>query len=92
MFKSKEIAVAAGFLGGVALLGAGAVQAVGAEGSGSCPKGSEGDVRCERVREYRLPADTQGKVRFTDEQKQTCSGSGVEVACVNGAVLGGGKA
>ncbi|MFC5956324.1 hypothetical protein ACFP51_18160 [Streptomyces pratens] len=91
MFKSKRIAAAAGVLGGVALIGAGAVQAAGVEGPDSCLKDSKGDVRCEQVREYRLPADTQGKVRFANEQRQTCSGSGVEVSCVNGAVLGGGK-
>ncbi|MEF9903958.1 hypothetical protein [Streptomyces sp. P9-A2] len=92
MFEPKKIAAAAGILGGVALIGTGAVQAVGVEGSGSCLKGGKGTIRCEQVREYRLPADLQGKVRFTNEQEQTCSGSGVEVSCASGALLGGGRA
>ncbi|MFI8306837.1 hypothetical protein ACIF80_26035 [Streptomyces sp. NPDC085927] len=92
MFKSKKTAAVAGVLGGLALIGAGAVQAVGAEGSGGCVKDSRGTVRCEQVKEYRLPAGTQGKVRFTNEQKQTCSGSDVEVSCTNSSLLGGERA
>ncbi|MCX2927604.1 hypothetical protein [Streptomyces sp. NEAU-W12] len=89
MSKSKKIAAVAGVLGGVALIGAGAVQAVGVEGSGRCVKDGKGTIRCEQAREYRLPAGTQGKVRFANEQKQTCSGSGADISCVNGSVLGG---
>ncbi|MGY0067412.1 hypothetical protein ACWZEH_11415 [Streptomyces sp. QTS137] len=92
MSKSKKITAAAGVLGGVALIGAGAVQAVGVEGSGSCVRDGRGAIRCEQVREYRLPAGTQGKVRFAGEQEQACSGSGAEVSCVDGSVLGGRKA
>ncbi|MEU2602131.1 hypothetical protein [Streptomyces hirsutus] len=92
MFEPKKIAAAAGALGGLALIGSGAVRAVGAEGSGSCAKDGRSDIRCEQVREYRLPADLQGKVRFTDEREQACSGSGAEASCANGALLGGEKA
>ncbi|MGW3683697.1 hypothetical protein [Streptomyces prasinus] len=92
MLESKRVAAAAGLLGGVVLIGAGAVQAAGVEGSGSCVGDGRGGIRCEQVREYRLPADLQGKVRFTGRQEQTCSGSGAEVSCANGALLGGERA
>ncbi|MGW5974399.1 hypothetical protein [Streptomyces sp. NPDC055186] len=91
MFKSKKIAAVAGVLGGFALIGAGAVQAFGAEGSGACLKDDRGNVRCEQVREYRLPADTQGKVRVANESEQNCSGAGVGVSCENRVIVGGKK-
>ncbi|MFF0115584.1 hypothetical protein [Streptomyces prasinus] len=92
MLEPKRIAAAAGLLGGVVLIGVGAVQAVGVEGSGGCAGDGRGGIRCERVREYRLPADLQGKVRFTGRQEQTCSGSGAEGSCVSGTLLGGERA
>ncbi|GHB23062.1 hypothetical protein GCM10010377_11200 [Streptomyces viridiviolaceus] len=91
MFKSKKFAAVAGVVGGFALIGAGAVQAVGAEGHGACGKDSKGNVRCVQVREYQLPADNRGKVRIDNDSKLACSGSGGEVACVNGAVVRGEK-
>ncbi|SDC07163.1 hypothetical protein [Streptomyces prasinopilosus] len=89
MLEPKRIATAVGLLAGVALIGVGAVRTVGAEDSGDCAGSGGSGVRCERVREYRLPADLQGEVRFTGRQEQDCSGSDVEVSCVNGTLLGG---
>ncbi|MGY3201769.1 hypothetical protein [Streptomyces sp. TE5632] len=85
MFKSKKIAAVAGVLGGFALIGAGAVQAVGAEGPGDCVKDSKGTVRCEQVRQYQLPPDRSGKVRFANESTMSCSGSAARLSCVNSA-------
>ncbi|MCP3765326.1 hypothetical protein [Streptomyces sp. MAR25Y5] len=92
MLESKRVAAAAGLLGGVVLIGAGVVQAVGVEGSGNCVGDARGGIRCEQVREHRLPADLQGKVRYIGRQEQTCSGSGAEVPCANGTLLGGERA
>ncbi|MEV0694182.1 hypothetical protein [Streptomyces sp. NPDC050388] len=91
MFKSRKIAAVAGVLGGFALIGAGAVQAVGAEGPGDCVKDSQGNVRCEQVRRYQLPPDRSGKVRFVNESTMTCSGSAGRPSCVDSVVVGGGK-
>ncbi|MFF9215475.1 hypothetical protein [Streptomyces viridosporus] len=91
MFKSKKIAAVAGVLGGFALIGVGAVQAVGAEDPGDCVKGSRGTVRCEQARQYRLPADREGRVRFVNESTMTCSGSVPELSCANSVAADGGK-
>ncbi|WP_081238755.1 hypothetical protein [Streptomyces viridosporus] len=88
MFKSKKIAVVAGVLGSFALIGAGAVQAVGAEGSGECAEDSKGNVRCVDVNEHEFTSDKYGKVRVANNMSQTCSGSGVEVSCANSVVVG----
>ncbi|MFF5155686.1 hypothetical protein ACFY3N_05350 [Streptomyces sp. NPDC000348] len=84
MFKSKKIAAVAGVLGGFALIGVGAVQAVGAEGPGDCVKDGKGNIRCEQVRQYQLPSDRNGKVRLVNESALACSGSAPRLSCVNG--------
>ncbi|WP_244297876.1 hypothetical protein [Streptomyces griseoflavus] len=63
MFKSKKIAAVAGVLGGFVLIGAGAAQAVGAEGPGDCVKDTKGTVRCAQVSEYEVTSDEYGKMR-----------------------------
>ncbi|GGX10006.1 hypothetical protein GCM10010297_34470 [Streptomyces malachitofuscus] len=78
MFQSKKIAVA-GLLGSLALIGAGAAQAVGVESSGSCTKNDKGQVRCVQVSEYRV-TEQDGKVRVDNKMSQTCSGKG-ELSC-----------
>ncbi|MEU5506307.1 hypothetical protein [Streptomyces fungicidicus] len=83
MFKSKKIAAVAGVLGGFVLIGAGAAQAVGAEGPGDCVKDSKGNIRCEQVRHYQLPADRNGKVRLVNESDLACSSSAPRLTCVN---------
>ncbi|GAA3498169.1 hypothetical protein GCM10019016_052720 [Streptomyces prasinosporus] len=91
MFNSKKIAAAAGVLGGFALIGVGAVQAVGAEGSGKCAEGDKGSVRCADVSEQRFTSDKYGKVRVNSDTAHACSGSGAEVSCASSVVVGGKK-
>ncbi|CAL9560451.1 hypothetical protein [Streptomyces sp. Tu 3180] len=91
MFQSKKIAAVAGVLGGFALIGVGAVQAVGAEGSGTCAENDKGNVRCADVNEYRFTSDEYGEVRVDNDMAQTCSGSGAEVSCASSVVVGGKK-
>ncbi|MEU6526635.1 hypothetical protein ABZ892_28335 [Streptomyces sp. NPDC046924] len=43
------------------------------------------------MRGYRLPADTQGKIRVANESEQNCSGAGVGVSCENRVAVGGKK-
>ncbi|MFF0107033.1 hypothetical protein [Streptomyces hirsutus] len=91
MVKSNKIAAVAGVLGGLALIGAGAVQAFGAEGPGNCVKDKEGTVRCVQVNEQKITTDQHGKIHFVNESKQTCSGGNAEVSCANSVVLPGKK-
>ncbi|MFD6327001.1 hypothetical protein ACFWOL_30095 [Streptomyces sp. NPDC058442] len=91
MFKSKKIAAAAGVLGGFVLIGAGAVQAFGAEGPDNCTKGSEGVVRCVQANNQKITTDESGKVHFVNESKQSCSGEDAEVSCVSSASFPGKK-
>ncbi|MER5991091.1 MULTISPECIES: hypothetical protein [Streptomyces] len=89
MFKSKKIAATvAGILGGFALIGAGALQAVGAEGSGECTEDVKGNVRCVQVNEQRITRGEDGKVHLDQTASQDCSGSGGELSCVSSVVLG----
>ncbi|MFF5155688.1 hypothetical protein ACFY3N_05360 [Streptomyces sp. NPDC000348] len=90
MFKSKKIAAVAGVLGGFALIGVGAVQAVGAEGPGGCVKDSKGTVRCAQVTEYEVTSDEHGRMRVVNDSTQTCSG-GNEVSCTSSFVVPGEK-
>jgi len=90
MFKSKKIAAVAGVLGGFVLIGAGAVQAVGAEGPGDCVKDSKGTVRCAQVSEYEVTSDEYGKMRVVNDSQQTCSG-GDKVSCTSSFAVPGGK-
>ncbi|GAB2806222.1 hypothetical protein GCM10027073_43660 [Streptomyces chlorus] len=92
MVKSKKIAAAAaGALGGLALIGAGAVQAFGADGPDNCVKGKDGTVRCVQASEQEITTDQYGKIHFVNESKQTCSGGSAEVSCTNSVVLPGKK-
>ncbi|MDN3267730.1 hypothetical protein [Streptomyces sp. MA15] len=88
MFQSKKIAVA-GLLGGLALTGFGAVQAVGAESPGNCTKDDKGQIRCVQVSEHRV-TEQDGKVRIDSKVSQSCSGKG-EVKCTSSLVLEGEK-
>ncbi|MGY3201767.1 hypothetical protein [Streptomyces sp. TE5632] len=88
MFKSKKIAAVAGVLGGFALIGAGAVQAVGAEGPGDCVKDSKGTVRCAQATKHEVTSEEYGKIRFVNDSRQTCSG-GPEVSCTSSVTLPG---
>ncbi|MFF8030999.1 MULTISPECIES: hypothetical protein [unclassified Streptomyces] len=86
MFNSKKIVAAAGVLGSFALIGLGAVQAVGAENAGTCAEDSKGNLRCVQQNEYRL-TEKDGKVRVDNKTSQTCSGKG-ELSCENTLVVG----
>ncbi|GAA3498171.1 hypothetical protein GCM10019016_052740 [Streptomyces prasinosporus] len=88
MFNSKKIAAAAGVLGGFALIGVGAVQAVGAEGSGNCTEDEKGNVRCVQVSEHRVTRGEDGRLHVDQKTSQTCSGSGDELSCVSSVVFG----
>ncbi|MEV7858338.1 hypothetical protein AB0O86_05710 [Streptomyces hirsutus] len=87
MVKSNKTAAAAGVLGGLALIGAGAVQAFGAEGPDNCVKDEKGTVRCVQVSEQEIMTDQYGKVHFVNNSKQNCSGENAEVSCTNSVVL-----
>ncbi|GAA4294379.1 hypothetical protein GCM10023086_06450 [Streptomyces venetus] len=88
MPNSKRIAVVAGVLWGVALLGAGAGQAValdgsgGSNGSGKCVDDGKGNVRCVHQAVYR---DGNGTVHVVASQAQSCSSTG----CNSSVVIGG---
>ncbi|MGA5178428.1 hypothetical protein ACPCTK_27105 [Streptomyces pseudogriseolus] len=76
MFQSKKIAMA-GLLGSLALIGAGAAQAV--ESPGNCTKDDKGQIRCIQVSEHRI-TEQDGTVRVDNKTTQTCSGKG-ELTC-----------
>ncbi|MDT6985972.1 hypothetical protein ACFSUJ_11445 [Streptomyces lusitanus] len=88
MFKSKMIAAVAGVLGGFALMGAGAVQAVGVESPAHCTKDKQGTVRCAQVATYEVTSEEHGKVRVVNDSTLTCSGGG-KVSCANNFVYPG---
>ena len=74
MLNSKKIAVAAGVLWSVALIGGGAAQAYaheGSTGSGSCVEDASGNVRCEQKHVYR---DKDGNVEIVSDQSLNCTG------------------
>ncbi|MFF8590608.1 hypothetical protein ACF061_04055 [Streptomyces sp. NPDC015220] len=77
MLNSRKIAVAAGVLWSVALIGGGAAQAFahdgsgGSSGSGSCVQDGSGNVRCEQKMVYR---DERGNVHVVADQSQSCTG------------------
>ncbi|KES05767.1 hypothetical protein BU52_18345 [Streptomyces toyocaensis] len=85
MIRSRRIAsVAAGVLGGLALLGAGAVQAFGAEEPGGCVDDGRGTVRCVQVTEERIAVDKDGTVHHsTNGSKPVCSTSAGKISCTN---------
>ncbi|MEU3147400.1 MULTISPECIES: hypothetical protein [unclassified Streptomyces] len=87
MFKSKKTAAAAGVLGGLALIGAGAVQAFGADAPANCVKDEKGTVRCVQVSEQDITTDQYGKIHFVNKSEQSCSGESAEVSCTNSVAL-----
>lgn len=95
MFDSKKIAAAAGALWGLALIGAGATQAFGHEGSGKCVDDGKGNVRCVQEGQYHFSTDQHGNVQASGKQTQHCpaqkSAQGSDVSCVNSIVIGGKK-
>ncbi|CAL9526647.1 hypothetical protein [Streptomyces werraensis] len=86
MFQSKKIAVA-GLLGSLALIGAGAVQAIGVENPGNCTKDDKGVTRCVQVNEHHV-TEQDGRVRVDSKVSQSCSGKG-EVSCSSSFVVKG---
>ncbi|MER5833541.1 hypothetical protein ABTX60_25935 [Streptomyces sp. NPDC126510] len=88
MPNAKRIAVVAGVLWSVALLGAGAGQAFaldgsgGSSGSGKCVDDGKGNVRCVHEAVYR---DRNGNVHVVTSQAQSCSSEG----CSSNVVIGG---
>ncbi|MEU7716939.1 hypothetical protein [Streptomyces tibetensis] len=87
MPNSKRIAVVAGVLWSVALLGAGAGQAFaldgsgGSSGSGKCVDDGRGNVRCVHEAVYR---DANGTVHVVASQSQSCSSE----KCSSNVVIG----
>lgn len=95
MLDSKKIAVAAGVLWSFALIGTGASQAFGDDGSGKCVDDGKGNVRCVQEGEYRFTTDQRGNVHVYSRQTQTCQApqgsQGSNVSCVNRITVGGKK-
>jgi hypothetical protein len=92
MLDSKKIAAAAGVLWSFALIGAGATQAFGHDGSGKCVDDGKGNVRCVQEGEYHFTTDKRGNVHVSSRQTQTCPApQGSNVSCVNRVVIGGKK-
>ncbi|SDC07211.1 hypothetical protein [Streptomyces prasinopilosus] len=87
MVKSSKFAAVAGVLGGLALIGAGSVQAFGAEDPDNCVEDEKGTIRCVQVSEQEITTDQYGKIHFVNNSKQTCSGENAEVSCTNSVVL-----
>ncbi|MBT3151167.1 hypothetical protein HTV45_09745 [Streptomyces sp. CHD11] len=91
MINSKKfVATAVGILGSFALLGAGAVQAVGAENAVQCAGDGKGDTRCVQKHEYQVTTDEYGKLRIDNESAQNCTGSH-GMSCVSTLVVPGEK-
>jgi hypothetical protein len=90
MRNSKAIAAAAGVLWSVALIGVGAPQAFGLDGSrdsggsGKCVDDGKGNVRCVQESVYR---DENGTVHVFTGQTQSCEAGG----CSSSVVVGGKK-
>ncbi|MGW4023609.1 hypothetical protein [Streptomyces sp. NPDC005009] len=79
MFISKKIAATVGILGGFALAGLGAGQALANGEPAKCVEDDNGNRRCVLVSEYQLTGEG-GNIQVVNKQSQTCSGTG-EMAC-----------
>ena len=92
MLNSKKIAaaVAAGVLGGFALVGVGAVQAFGQD-PGRCVDGGKGDVHCTQQSKYKVTTDKAGNVTVVNHSTQTCPTSHSQVTCVSSVAVPGKK-
>ncbi|WP_039932629.1 hypothetical protein [Streptomyces viridochromogenes] len=86
MFNSKKIAAVAGFLGSVALIGAGAVQASAHGGPGACVEDGKGQVRCVQTSEYQVATDKGGNVTVVNDSTQVCPAAHSQVSCVDTVV------
>ncbi|MDT3724554.1 hypothetical protein ROS62_06500 [Streptomyces sp. DSM 41972] len=86
MKSKKMVTAAASFMGSIALVAFGAVQAVGAEDPGSCTKDDQGNLRCVQVSEYSVTEAGEG-VRVDNNTSQSCSGKG-ELTCASELVVG----
>ena len=84
MLNSKKIAATAGVLCSFALIGLGAGQAVGGEGSGGCVQDSKGNVNCVQKGEYRVTSDQYGRVHVVNQQSQDCSSDCVSSLGIDG--------
>ncbi|CAL9306623.1 MULTISPECIES: hypothetical protein [Streptomyces] len=84
----KFVAAVAGILGGFALIGAGAVQAVSVENTAMCSDDGKGNVRCTRE-EYRVTSDQYGNLRIVNESTQNCTGSNGSMSCVSSLAVPG---
>ncbi|AWW39519.1 hypothetical protein ADL00_39590 [Streptomyces sp. AS58] len=83
MFNSKKIAAVAGFLGSVALVGVGAVQAHAVEGPGNCVSDGAGKMRCVEVKHYEFTTESGQKVELVHKSTQNCPTSHSQVSCVS---------
>ncbi|MFD7277023.1 hypothetical protein ACFV80_08175 [Streptomyces sp. NPDC059862] len=84
MLNSKKIAAAAGVLGSFALIGVGAAQALGHDGSGKCVEDSKGNVRCVQEGEYHFTTDDGGTVTVVSKSTMTCPNlQDKRATCVN---------
>ncbi|MFC9116914.1 MULTISPECIES: hypothetical protein [Streptomyces] len=88
MSKSRNAAsVLAGVLGGLALLGAVAGPASGAEDPNGCVSDGRGGVSCVQMSEERLTIDRDGTVHHTVKgSKPACSAGAGEISCETSAV------
>ncbi|AWW39517.1 MULTISPECIES: hypothetical protein [Streptomyces] len=91
MLSSKKMAAVAGFLGGLALIGAGAVQAYGIDGAGTCVEDGAGHIRCVQVSQHEVTTDKDGNVTVVNQSTQNCPTSHSQATCVDNAVVGGAK-
>ncbi|MGW2122017.1 hypothetical protein [Streptomyces sp. NPDC001758] len=91
MINSKKfVATAVGILGGFALIGAGAVQAVAVGSAAQCAGDGKGDTRCVQHHEYQVTTDEYGKLRIDNESSQNCTGSR-GMSCVSTLAVPGEK-
>ncbi|MEU0386313.1 hypothetical protein [Streptomyces chartreusis] len=91
MLNSKKIAavVAAGVLGGFALIGGGVVPAAAQDGPGRCVDDGKGHVHCVQTSSFEVAKSKDGGVRLRNESTQTCPASRGQVTCVDSVVLPG---
>ncbi|GGK46977.1 hypothetical protein [Streptomyces flaveus] len=92
MLNSKKIAVTAGVLWSLALIGAGSTQAFGHDGSGKCADDGKGNARCVHKIEYTFTDDKRESVHIVNEN--TCKGGEDEkgssrMACFGTATING---
>lgn len=89
MFNTEKIAavVAAGVLGGFALIGGGVVPAAAQDGPGRCVDDGKGRVHCVQTSSFEVTTSKDGGVRLRNESTQNCPSSRGQVTCVDNVVL-----